>query len=380
MRRPATNGLTAEFGLLYTDEGSRVSDATPISLPARGERLTLSRAASFRSSWLAPAAGVRRIGRLDPVRAALAAPHPALWGLALAITLLDAVWLLRAGIAPEPFGFGVAAGLVLALMALAFLFGPVKSEPTLRAMALASAALVAITLPIAVLHYLTATWALPLADARLAGIEAALGFDWPGYLAFLEAHPDLARGLALAYHTSGPQVGLVVIVLAATRRLGRLWAFVRLFAVLLLAVVAIAAFLPAAGPFAHYGVTAFAPGSLETMGALWHLDALEHLRAGTLRTLALGDIRGLVTFPSFHVCLAALTAWALAPVPVLGPVVIALNAVVMVATLGAGGHYLPDLLAGGALSLLVIGGHAALRRRRFARDPELPARRPRYRG
>lgn len=344
-----------------------MSDATPISLPRRGERTGIIRT-PFPARWAAAAPSL-------PL--ALAAPHPGFWALALAIALLDAVWLARAGIALAPFGFAVSAGLVAVLLGLAVLFGPVKSEPSLRAMALASAALIAITLPIAVLHYLTATWALPLADARLAGIEAALGFDWPGYLRFLEAHPDLARGLALAYHTSGPQVGLVVIVLAATRRLGRLWAFVRMFGVLLLAVVGIAALVPAAGPFAHYGVTAFAPGSLETMGALWHLDALEHLRAGTLRILALGDIRGLVTFPSFHVCLAALTAWALAPVPVLGPLVIALNALVMVATLGAGGHYLPDLLAGGALSLLVIGGRDVLRRR-ARRSAELPARAPRY--
>ena len=73
--------------------------------------------------------------------------------------------------------------------------------------------------------------------------------------------------------------------------------------------------------------------------------------------------------PSFHVCLAALTAWALAPVRVLGPVAVALNAIIMVATLGAGGHYLPDLLAGLALSALVIGGRAVLDRRRLAQVP-----------
>ncbi|MCJ2036219.1 phosphatase PAP2 family protein [Methylobacterium sp. J-068] len=336
-----------------------MSDATPISLPTRGER-----------RWLplpsAPAALPRSIIPLRRLSASLAAPHPGLWGLALAIALLDAAWLARLGIALVPEGFALAAGLVVALLGLALLFGPVKSEPSLRAMALASAALIAITLPIAVLHYLTATWALPLADARLARAEAALGFDWTAHIGFLEAHPGLARWLALAYHTSGPQVGLTVIVLGAARRLGRLWAFVQMFGLLLLAVVAVAALVPAAGPYAHYGVTAFPKGSIETLGALWHLDALAQLRAGTLRSLALGDIRGLVTFPSFHVCLAALTAWALAPIPFLGPVVIALNAVILVATLGAGGHYLPDLLAGVALSVAVIGGRTVLRRRRFA--------------
>lgn len=351
-----------------------MSDATPISMPARGTRRGRAEAASLlrssprssrtRSSLAEPVAQIRRRS------AALAAPHPALWGLALAVALLDAVWLRRVGIALAPFGFGVAAAMVAALLALAILLGPILSEPKLRAMALASASLIAVTVPIAVLHYLTATWALPLADARLARAEAALGFDWPAYLAVLQAHPRLAWWLALAYHTSGPQVGLTVIALSATLRVGRLWAYVRLFAVLLLAVVLIAALVPAAGPFVHYGLATVPDGSIETLGALWHLDALEHLRAGTLRTLALEDIRGLVTFPSFHVCLAVLTAWALAPIPVLGPLAIALNAVIVVATLGAGGHYLPDLLAGFVLSVTVIGGRAVLRGRR-SRAPNL---------
>ncbi|WP_243214818.1 MULTISPECIES: phosphatase PAP2 family protein [Methylobacterium] len=342
-----------------------MSDATPIPMPARGTRRWLADAAPVAGSFLVRSATLARpVARIHRISAALAAPHPALWGLAVAVALLDAVWLRRSGITLAPFGFGVAAALVAALLALAVLFGPVLSEPKLRAMALASACLIAVTVPIAVLHYLTATWALPLADARLARAEAALGFDWPAYLAALQAQPRLAWWLALAYHTSGPQVGLTVIVLGATLRVGRLWAYVRLFAVLLLAVVLAAALVPAAGPFVHYGLGTVPDGSIETLGALWHLDALEHLRAGTLRTLALEDIRGLVTFPSFHVCLAVLTAWALAPVRVLGPLVIALNAVIVVATLGAGGHYLPDLLAGFALSVTVIGGRAALRGRR----------------
>ncbi|GJE60283.1 hypothetical protein MPOCJGCO_2394 [Methylobacterium trifolii] len=44
-------------------------------------------------------------------------------------------------------------------------------------------------------------------------MEAALGFDWPAYLALLQDHHLLARGLAWAYHSSGPQVALVSAIL-----------------------------------------------------------------------------------------------------------------------------------------------------------------------
>ena len=92
-------------------------------------------------------------------------------------------------------------------------------------------------------------------------------------------------------------------------------------------------------------------------------EALHALREGTLPTIALSEIRGLVTFPSFHACLAVLTAWALAPVPVIGPLAALLNGAILVATLGAGGHYLPDVLAGTLMGIFLVVSHGARHRR-----------------
>ena len=337
-------------GASDTDRRTRALDAR-----ARGAR-------PCSAEW----AGTRR-----RLLAAIAAPHPLLWLTTLALVVLDAVWLHRAGIRLDPLApLGVAA-LVAVLLAVAACLGPIKSEPSLRAMALASASLIAFTVPVAILHYAAATLRLPLIDHALARAERALGFDWPTYLAWLNLHPDLNWWLSLAYHTSGPQIAVVVIVLAATRRLGRLWAFVRLFCATLLCVVVVSAVLPAVGAYAHYAPAELPVAGIETVGALWHLDALERLRAGTFDVLVVGDVRGLVTFPSFHVCLAILTAWALAPVRFVGAPALLLNGAVIVATLGSGGHYLPDLLAGAAVAgggLLVHRG----RRQGLTRRPVRP--------
>jgi hypothetical protein len=300
--------------------------------------------------------------------AGVAAPHPLLWLAALLICGIDAIWLAASGIALDPATPIALAALVAVLLVAAAGLGGLKSEPSLRGMALASAALIAFTVPVAILHYLAATLALPLIDADLARAEAAIGFDWPAWLAVLEAHPGLNWWLSLAYHSSGPQVALVVIVLAATRRLGRLWSYVRLFCATLLAVVAVSALLPAAGAYAHYAPRTMPSEAIETIGALWHLDALEHLRNGSFTVLRISEIRGLATFPSFHACLAILTAWALAPVRVVGPVAAVLNAAITLAAIASGGHYLPDILAGGALA----GAALALRHR--ARAAETVAR------
>jgi hypothetical protein len=158
----------------------------------------------------------------------------------------------------------------------------------------------------------------------------------------------------LVYHSSAAQVVLVVITLSALRRLRRLWRFVRLFAVTLATVIGISSLFPAEGPHAFYWGVENAAAGLETIGATWHLEALSRLRGGQASSLALKDMRGLATFPSFHVCLAMITAWALAPIRVIGPLMVLLNGLVVVATIGAGGHYLPDVLAGALLGGLVL--------------------------
>ncbi|MEL6062218.1 MULTISPECIES: phosphatase PAP2 family protein [unclassified Methylobacterium] len=301
--------------------------------------------------------------RLRRHTAGIAAPDPRLWVLSLALIGIDAAWMRAAGMVAAPTGFVAAAALVAVLLVAAACLATLKSDPPLRGMALASAFLITFTVPVAVLHFLAAGLGLPFIDDALARFESRLGFDWTAYVAFLARHPALSWWLALAYHSSGPQVGIVVIALSATRRLGRLWAYIRLFAVTLLCVIVVAALLPALGPYAHYAPRVVPSDHLETVGALWHLEPVAQLRAGTLKTLALSDLRGLATFPSFHVCLAILTAWALAPLPVLGPLAILLNAAVIVATLGAGGHYLPDVLAGGILATAALAIRARARRR-----------------
>lgn len=309
---------------------------------------------------LAPCPGARPKRRA--LSAGLAAPGIGFWAVAGLVAIIDAVWLAVAGIAVAWPGLLAVSGAVTVLLALALLFSAVRPEPKLRAMALSSAYLAAFTTAVAVLHYLTATLAPPLADPALARVEAALGFDWPAWLSVLAAHPDLSHGLALAYHSSGPQVGLVVIALSAVSRISRLWTYARLFSLALLAAVLLSAVWPAVGPYAFYRPQVYPAGHLETVGALWHLDALQALREGTMATIALSEIRGLVTFPSFHAALAVLTAWALAPVPVIGPLAILLNAAIIVATLGAGGHYLPDVVAGTVMGIVLIVWHRSRRR------------------
>jgi hypothetical protein len=275
--------------------------------------------------------------------------------------------------ANEPLGFLLVAAATIVLLAAAAFWTVAKPEPTLQAMSLSTAYLLAFTVAAAVLHYLGATLDRPLVDSQLATAEAALGFDWQAHVAFLEAHPAWARCLALAYHSSAAQIALVVIALSAVRRTARLWTFVQLFVLTLLTVIVVSTLFPAKGPYAFYAGVESGTSALETVGATWHLEALSGLRSGAATSLALAEVRGLATFPSFHVCLALITAWALAPVPIVGPLAVLLNSMVVLATLGAGGHYLPDLLAGGAIGGVMLAYPRVLAACKALRPPRAAA-------
>ena len=296
--------------------------------------------------------------RLSRLRA-LAWPHPGLWGLLAAVVGLDCAWLPHSPLSLDPESVATWVLITAGLFGAASFWTLVRPAPALRALTLSAAFLLTLTSTVGVLHYLAATLARPLVDARLAAMEAALGFDWLRHISFLNAHAWAAAGLALAYFASVPLTGVVVVVLSLRRNLARLRAFLALYAATLLVVVAFNAAFPAEGAYAFYAPPAALTRHLTTIGGTWHLADFEALRTGMPVTVALEDIKGYATFPSFHVCLAVITAWALRRVPVLGILAALFGAAMIVSTLGIGGHYLPDLLGGGALA----GAALAVRRR-----------------
>ncbi|MDJ1159485.1 phosphatase PAP2 family protein [Chelatococcus sp. SYSU_G07232] len=93
----------------------------------------------------------------------------------------------------------------------------------------------------------------PLQDARLAAIDQALGFDWPAFLAWTNARPWLAKLLANAYHSAGPQLLALYAFLCLTKRWRELDEFLAMIAVSSLMVGVGMALIPAAGAYAHCG-------------------------------------------------------------------------------------------------------------------------------
>jgi membrane-associated phospholipid phosphatase len=202
----------------------------------------------------------------------------------------------------------------------------------------------------AALSYQVAAHAGALWDLAFRAWDKALGFDAPAFFGLLEARPLLAALNGAMYHSLIPQMVTALLALAWCGRAYemRVLLFASIFSGL--AAVLLSAILPAAGNL-------YSPAAYPNLGssAAWlHREDIAALRDSTLRTLDLGTMKGIVTFPSYHAALATLYIAAFRSVPVLRWAGGGWALLTIAATPAGGGHYLVDVLAGAALALLAL--------------------------
>lgn len=192
----------------------------------------------------------------------------------------------------------------------------------------------------ALVSYLLTSTAAPLVDDTLAYCDGALGFDWVGHALWLARHPWLARILDCAYMSILPQFAVLLVYLAYAGLYRRLSDFCGVLVLTTLIGDAASALWPAAGASKHFAARLPTDVSM--------LSDFEPLRAGTLRSIDIGALQGLISIPSFHTILALLFVHAMRGTR-LAPPFLLLNALVLLSTPRFGGHYLVDM-AGGALA------------------------------
>jgi membrane-associated phospholipid phosphatase len=215
-----------------------------------------------------------------------------------------------------------------------------------------------LSLAAGIFMYMAAAMGWPLGDATLAAIDRALGFDWPSVLRALDHHPLLATILSRVYHTTGPQIPIVFLVLGFAGRRERLLEYLALIGVSSLFTGAATALVPAVGAHAFFHPARDAFSHFTADAGMWHYEELMRLRSGRPFLYDVTRTQGLVTFPSYHAVLAIITSYAMRGVRHLALPVALLNAVVVVSTIPEGGHYLIDVLAGivvAALSIPLVG-------------------------
>ncbi|ESY51730.1 MULTISPECIES: phosphatase PAP2 family protein [unclassified Mesorhizobium] len=218
--------------------------------------------------------------------------------------------------------------------------------------ALYLAIMVPVAVPAVVLSYLAAAAGVSLVDADLSALDAALAFDWLGFLALTNETAFAPSVLQFAYQSLNWQLAVVPIILIATSQTRCLLELAALIGLTVTLTVAISAVVPVIGPYGYYHPAPALFDAYSNVAGSSHLADFNALRSG--EPFLLKRNAGIVSFPSFHTILAVLLAFALRATPyVRGPAIV-LNSLLIVGAVPFGGHYLVDTLAGGAIAALSI--------------------------
>ncbi len=250
------------------------------------------------------AAGLRRLdGIIWSVIAAVAM-------LVLASTMLGSFHLVwKSFLAP-----GVTAAIFLCGQ---WFYHTRRPDPRIAGALGTTAQLIAFAAVGAPLSYIGASFALPLHDHWFEAADRVLGFDWPGLLAWMDAHASIHPVFRIVYLSLMPQTVVVVLALAWTDRLANLRLVIIAFVLATLVTIAVAAAVPAEGVWGFHKLHAAAYPDIVPATRDLHLPIFYGLRDGSFRLLMASGAAGIVTFPSLHAALALILTAGLWPVPVL---------------------------------------------------------------
>jgi membrane-associated phospholipid phosphatase len=280
------------------------------------------------------------------------------WLISGLIGIMCIIWIMSSGFSfTWPYHLWPVSYPIGILIASHY-YGKRRAAPQIRMMCHAGICstlfFVIYTAVITILSYLVASLNFPLYDRELAQWDAAIGFDWKAFLGWVNSHPLIGKILVWIYHSSVIQLVAIILLLSITIKTSRLQELCDLYVMTSVIAVVLSGLIPAAGAYAYHAPGPMLFNNLNPSAGLWHIEHYEGLRNGSYRLIELGQMQGLVTFPSFHTCFAITLAWCFRDFRWLFPITIAVCGAVLVSTLTEGGHYLVDVLAGIVIAIACI--------------------------
>jgi membrane-associated phospholipid phosphatase len=269
----------------------------------------------------------------------------------LVMVLARTDFVLRAS---DPIAI-IMAGLasILAPLSFALLWKGSARWPNVSHAANVLSQLIAASMLIAPLTYIAASLNYPLQDKNLFAIDQFMGLDWRSHLNTVDRY-GLGPIYNFGYRTFSWQPLLVPILLCLSGKAARAYQFSLAFLLTVMVTVLISVFLPAAGTYSFLNLSPADYPHLHPVDDFDHMRHLPLLRDGKLRILEIGQLTGIVTFPSFHAAAAILYLWALWAVSWMRVIALICNALLLLSTPIDGGHYFIDVIAGVSLAILSI--------------------------
>jgi membrane-associated phospholipid phosphatase len=210
---------------------------------------------------------------------------------------------------------------------------------------------------------------LPLIDRQLDLLDKALGFDWQAYAYYIIHSPTRLEWAHYFYGALETQLLFVTLVSVLFLKFREYQTFLIAFLVSALITIVLSGIFPAYGAFSYYGIMDEMDAALRIKSGHGHVAQLEAIRAG-LPFDPTVDLRGVITFPSFHACGGFLLAWLFWQIPYVRILMVPLNFMMILVTPLLGAHYLSDVIAG------VMIGATVLAITKYATMQGLPEKQP----
>jgi hypothetical protein len=199
---------------------------------------------------------------------------------------------------------------------------------------------------VAIAQYPAAALNRPIIDPWLAAADARLGFHVPALAEWTRANPTAQMLLDRAYFSLVPQFTLTIPLLGLVFRYrNELWEYLFHFHFCALFTLISFAVFPAACAFTYYGFES----AFDQSRFIAHF---EQVRSGALTVIALDNLEGLVSMPSFHAAGGLMVTWAFRRRSAMLCLLVPLNAGLIAATFMSGAHYVVDTLATGLMFVL----------------------------
>lgn len=280
--------------------------------------------------------------QVEPEQRLITAERLVPFALLLLLGAVDAVW--ATSIHLRFIGIELNLYFALILLAVSIFYHSFRKDRRLFEVSYYAAlwgVMMAVAPP---LTYLCATFNFRLYDDDLVMLDRMLGFDWPSYYNFFTNNKTIAAIFLAVYFSMLVQLFFSVIYFSHLRKYHRnnelFWvAFISLVITSLLSGI-----FPATGALQYYDMG---------LNHAVHLHDYAALRSGSISEFALSDMKGIITFPSFHTAAAFMLAYAYRGTRMFIPV-LCLNVLMLLATPVFGGHYLVDLIGGTGVALMSI--------------------------
>ncbi len=275
-------------------------------------------------------------------------------GMVGGLFVVDVVWMSVSRLQLDwgSVTLGIAVPVILLLAAWFYTFQ--RPSERIANLSVDAAILILFSHLGCIFSYLVTAHGGGLHDELMVSVDQALGFDWHSYTQFFLRNDLLRLASMLLYSMTLLFVIATVVCLSFSGHTGRSREFVSTIILGAILCIGISGIVPTAG-----GAGYFAPDSDFYMGHKVIVDRnymqdFFDLRSGSNVIVSLVEPKGLISFPSYHACMAVLVILAFRRMGFLFWLMLALNIGVIATTPVEGGHHLSDVLGGIALALLAF--------------------------